>query len=280
MVDRDSRQLSVRHQCRLLAVNRNRLDPAKAQCAREDLETCAEIDRIHLEDPSFGSRRIRQILGREHNIHVSRDRVRRLMRHMGITAIYRGPRTSMAGKGSEHVVFPYLLRQRTIERPDQVWCGDITYLPAGRSFAYLTAVMDWHSRAVLSWKVSNTLDTGFCLEALDEAVRKTGRTPEIFNTDQGCQYTSRFWRGKLERLGVKISMDGRGCWMDNVFIERLWRSVKYEEVYLRDYGDLHELEHHLERWFERYNHWRPHQALGYARPWEIYRPTTRRKTVA
>ena len=175
---------------------------------------------------------------------------------------------------------PYLLRDRQIDQPDQVWCADITYVPMGRSYAYLVAIMDWHSRAVLSWRLSNTMDNRFCLEALDAAVERTGTVPEIMNTDQGSQFTSQSWRGRLEELGVKISMDGKGRWMDNVFIERLWRSVKYEEVYLRDYRDLHDLERCLWRWFERYNHWRPHQGLAEQRPWEVYRPGSELKKAA
>lgn len=280
MIDRDSTQLSVRRQCQLLKVNRNRLDPAPPLHRGEDLEICRQIDEIHLQAPCFGSRKIRRILEVEHGRRISRGRVRRLMRRMGIEAIYQRPRTSVAGQGAEHRVYPYLLRGRPIEQPDQVWCADITYVPMGRSYAYLVAVMDWHSRAVLSWKLSNTMDNRFCLEALNEAVRKAGRVPEILNTDQGSQFTSQEWRQRLGELGVKISMDGKGRWMDNVFIERLWRSVKYEEVYLRDYRDLHEMERCLWQWMERYNHWRPHQSLDEQRPWEIYRPAGEQKKAA
>jgi putative transposase len=279
MIDRDITQLSVRTQCGLLKVNRNRLTPPKLRCS-EDLKVCRQIDEIHLEAPSFGSRNIRKILNRDCGRKISRDRVRRLMRQMGIRAIYQRPRTSLPGRGEEHKVYPYLLREREIKQPDEVWCTDITYLPMGRSFAYLVAVMDWHSRAVLSWKLSNTMDNRFCLEALNEAVQSAGKVPEIFNTDQGSQFTSGPWRQRLRELGVKISMDGQGRWMDNVFIERLWRSVKYEEVYLREYRDLHELERCLGLWFERYNHWRPHQGLGEHRPWEIYRPEMKLKKAA
>ena len=280
MIDRDSTQLSVRRQCDLLKVNRNRLEPPGHGRSQEDLEICRLIDKIHMEDPSFGSRKVRKILEREHGYRLSRSRVRRLMRQMGIQAIYQRPRTSLPGRGKEHRVCPYLLRDRQIDQPDQVWCADITYVPMGRSYAYLVAIMDWHSRAVLSWRLSNTMDNRFCLEALDAAVERTGTVPEIMNTDQGSQFTSQSWRGRLEELGVKISMDGKGRWMDNVFIERLWRSVKYEEVYLRDYRDLHDLERCLWRWFERYNHWRPHQGLAEQRPWEVYRPGSELKKAA
>ena len=280
MIDRDSHQLSQRRQCELLKVNRNRLDPPKQIRSAEELKICRRIDEIHLKAPSFGTRNIRRILKVDYGQKISRGRVRRLMKQMGICAIYQRPRTSLPGRGEEHKVYPYLLREREIKQPDEVWCTDITYLPMGRSFAYLVAVMDWHSRAVLSWKVSNTMDTRFCLEALNEAVQKVGKVPKIFNTDQGSQFTSQPWRQRLEELGVEISMDGKGRWMDNVFIERLWRSVKYEEVYLREYEDLHELERCLGQWFERYNHWRPHQSLGEKRPWEIYQPEVKLKKAA
>lgn len=270
MIESDS-SLSVRRQCRLLKVNRNRLAPPLPNLTDEDAALCRLIDRSHLEDPAFGSRKIRDVLRRHHGIGTGRSRVARLMRHMGVEAVYRRPRTSLPGKGGEHRTYPYLLGGG-VSGPDEAWCADITYIPFGRSFAYLVAVMDWHTRAVLSWKLSNTLDTSFCVEAFEEAVRSTGRTPEIFNTDQGCQFTSRAWRECLEGHGVRPSLDGKGRWVDNVFIERLWRSVKYEEVYLRDYRDLHDLERSLSRWFDRYNRWRPHQSHQGLPPWDIYRP--------
>ena len=272
MVERGSDQLSVRRQCQLLAVNRNRLDVPPAGPREEDLEVCRLIDAIHLRAPAFGARKIRDVLRIEHEIEQGRRRTGRLMKLMGIEAVYRRPRTSLPGKGEEHKVYPYLLRERNIESPDEVWCADITYIPMGGSFAYLVAVMDWHSRAVLSWKLSNTLDSGFCLEAFREAVEAAGRAPDIFNTDQGCQFTSRPWRELLESHGVRLSMDGKGRWVDNVFIERLWRSVKYEEVYLRDYADLRGPKNAKLSSRCLTSAWRPHQALGGARPWEIYRP--------
>lgn len=280
MIDRTGNQLSIRRQCQLLVVNRNRLDPPAAGPRDEDLEACRRIDEIHLRAPAFGARKIRDLLRLEHGIRMSRGKVSRLMKRMGIEAIYRRPRTSLPGKGDEHKVYPYLLGERDITAPDEAWCTDITYIPMGRSFAYLVAVMDWHSRAVLSWKLSNTLDVGFCLDAFREAVDVAGKAPAIFNTDQGCQFTSRPWRDLLESHGVRLSMDGKGRWVDNVFIERLWRSVKYEEVYLRDYDDLHELERAIGAWFESYNRWRPHDSLGSARPWEIYRPADKKKAAA
>jgi putative transposase len=280
MIDRTGNQLSIRRQCQLLVVNRNRLDPPPAGPRDEDLEACRRIDEIHLRAPAFGARKIRDLLRLEHDIRMSRGKVSRLMKLMGIEAIYRRPRTSLPGKGDEHKVYPYLLGERDITAPDEAWCTDITYIPMGRSFAYLVAVMDWHSRAVLSWKLSNTLDVGFCLDAFREAVDVAGKAPTIFNTDQGCQFTSRSWRELLESHDVRLSTDGKGRWVDNVFIERLWRSVKYEEVYLRDYDDLHELDRALGEWFESYNRWRPHDSLGSARPWEIYRPADNQKAAA
>ncbi len=272
MIERDSRQLSIRRQCRLLQVNRNRLEVGPGEIRSRDLELCELIERIHLEAPAFGARKIRDLLRVEYGILAGRRRVARLMARLGIRAVYRRPRTSIPGKGAEHKVAPYLLRDLPVSAPDEVWCADITYIPMGKGFAYLFAVMDWNTRAVLSWKLSNTLDTEFCLEAFDAAVRVAGRVPGIFNTDQGCQFTSLAWREHLASLGVRLSMDGKGCWVDNVFIERLWRTVKYEEVYLRSWNDLHELEAGLERWFGRYNTWRPHASLGGLRPWEVYRP--------
>ena len=274
MIERDGCQLSVRRQCELAGVNRNRLQPT-AHPRKDDLELCRLIDSIHTKAPAFGSRKIRDLLGKEHGRHVSRSKVRRLMRKMGIRAIYRAPRTSLPGKGEEHRVYPYLLRDREVARPDEVWCCDITYIPMERGHAYLVAVMDWHTRAVLSWRLSNTLDTRFCLEAFNEAVRIAGRVPEIFNTDQGCQFTSRAWREHLKEQGVRISMDGKGRWLDNVFIERLWRTLKYDELHLREYRNLVELEAIVANWFELYNTWRPHDSLGGSRPWEIYRPNAK-----
>ena len=267
--------LSVRRQCQLLEVNRNRLAPPPPKLTAEDAAICRLIDGIHLEDPAFGARKIRDVLRRHHGLKVGRSRVGRLMRHMGVSAVYRRPRTSLPGKGEEHRIYPYLLGEG-VGGPDEAWCADITYIPIGRGFAYLVAVMDWHTRAVLSWKLSNTLDAAFCLEAFEEAVRKAGRTPAVFNTDQGCQFTSRAWRECLEGHGVRLSMDGKGRWVDNVFIERLWRSLKYEEVYLREYRDLHDLERSLERWFGRYNTWRPHQSHQGLTPWDLYRPEPRK----
>lgn len=270
MVDRKESKLSVSQQCRLLAVNRNRLEVKSRHDRQADLEIRRLVDEIHLEAPYAGTRMIRKLLRRDHGRKVSRRRLARLMREMGIEAICPKPGTSRPGKGDEHRIYPYLLGNVTVERPDQVWCADITYLPMNRSWVYLVAIMDWHSRAVLSWRVSNTMDANFCVEAFEEAVRRTGRTPEIFNTDQGSQFTSRAWREALEARGIRLSMDGKGRWMDNVFIERLWRSLKYEKVYLEDFTDVQDLARGIGDWMDRYNHWRPHSSLGDRRPWEVY----------
>lgn len=272
MIERDSHQLSIRRQCELMGVNRNRLESPVDNPGVGEFELCRLIDEIHMRAPAFGSRKIRDLLRVEYGKQTTRGRVRHLMRKMGIKAIYRAPRTSMPGKGAEHKVYPYLLGDRTVETPDQVWCTDITYIPMDRGHAYLVAIMDWHTRAVISWKLSNTLDTRFCLEAFDEAVRVAGRAPEIFNTDQGCQFTSHAWRERMTSQGIRISMDGKGRWLDNVFIERLWRTLKYDELHLREFDTLPELEVILKNWFELYNIWRPHDSLGGSRPWEIYRP--------
>ena len=226
------------------------------------------IDRQYLVTPFYGARKIAAWLKSQGYI-VNRKRVRRLMRQMGLKAIYRRPKTSKPGPG--HKIYPYLLGGVNITRPNQVWAADITYIPMARGFLYLVAIIDWYSRYVLSWRLSNTLDAGFCIEALEEALRK-GK-PEIFNTDQGAQFTSEAFTGILKEHGVKISMDGKGSYNDNLFIERLWRTVKYEEVYLRAYQDGREARISLGKYFPFYNTERPHQALGYRTPAEVFIPT-------
>ena len=216
------------------------------------------LDEQHLRYPFMGSRRLRDRLEDEHDETVNRKKVQRLMRLMGIQALYPKQRTSAPNKA--HKVYPYLLRGLSIERSNQVWCADITYLPMARGFAYLVAIMDWHSRKVLSWRLSNTIDAGFCKEALEEAINRYG-IPEIFNTDQGSQFTSETFTGTLKENNIGISMDGKGRWMDNVFIERLWRSVKYEEVYLKGYENLNEARVSLQTYFGFYNRKRRHQTL-------------------
>ena len=260
-------QLSVRRQAELLKVNRNRLSSVARELSAEELALCREIDELHMLRPYFGSRRIWKEV-RSRDFVIGRGKVRRLMRRMGLTAIYPKPRASL--KGPENKVYPYLLRNLEITRSNQVWCSDITYIPMRRGFAYLVVIMDWHSRAVLSWRISNTLDTSFCLDALADARATGGVWPEIMNTDQGCQYTSEAWTSAIKDAGVRISMDGKGCWIDNVFVERLWRSLKYEDIYLREYLDVMHLEEGVGRWLDFYNHERRHQALDYEAPWSVW----------
>lgn len=226
------------------------------------------IDEIHLEQPFRGSRRIRdELLDRQVVAAINRKKVQRLMRQMGLVALYPKKKTSLPGKG--HKIYPYLLKDLTISRPNQVWAADICYIPMAKGFLYLVAVMDWHSRKVLSWRLSNTMDTRFCLEALDEAIERYG-TPEIFNTDQGSQFTSEAFTGKLKAHQIQISMDGKGRWVDNVFVERLWRSLKYEEVYLKAYESPRQAETEIGRYFRFYNEKRRHQGLQRKTPDDVY----------
>ena len=258
--------LSKRRRCQLLAVARSTAYYRPALLDDEDLALMRLIDEIHLQWPFYGSRRIRdELQAREHN--VNRKRVQRLMRHMGLQALYPRRRTSQPGKG--HRSYPYLLRDLVIARSNQVWAADICYLPMAKGFMYLVAIMDWHSRRVLSWRVSNTLDTDFCLDALQEALRRFG-APEIFNTDQGAQFTSETFTRALKDQGIQISMDGKGRWVDNVFVEQLWRSVKYEDVYLRAYETPAELRAGLTRYFDFYNSRRRHSALDRRTPDAVY----------
>jgi putative transposase len=232
-----------------------------------DLDLMRRIDELFLRWPFLGSRRMVALLAAE-GIQVNRKRVRRLMRLMGIVPLGPKPRTSKPGAG--HKIYPYLLRDLVIDRPNQVWCADITYLPMGRGFLYLVAIMDWHSRAVLAWRISNTMDTGFCVSALEEALARFGK-PEIFNTDQGSQFTSTDFTKVLAAAKIRISMDGKGRWMDNVFIERLWRSLKYEDLYIKGYADGAEARIGIADWINFYNHRRPHQALCNKTPMEVWR---------
>lgn len=268
MVEKDHPQLSVRRQCELLGVARSNLAYRAVEESGEDLKIKRLLDEIYLKDPCLGSRRLVTVLERDYGIEVNRKRIQRLRREMGVEAIWCQPKTSQADKS--HRKYPYLLRDLEVNLPDQVWCADITYVPMACGHAYLCAVMDWVSRKVLGWAVSNTMDVELCQRALGMAVEASKRLPDIFNTDQGSQFTSQEWIGELSRLGIKISMDGKGRWMDNVFIERLWRSVKYEEIYLHERRNLLDLESGLGRWFERYNDWRPHQALGNRTPNEVH----------
>ena len=252
--------------CELLDVPRSSAyyKPAD-EPARDDLLMRA-MDEIHLRLPFYGSRRMCDELADE-GYTVNRKRVQRLMRLMGLNALYPGPNTSRAHHA--HKVYPYLLRGLAVNGANHVWCADITYIPMRKGFVYLVAIMDWHSRKVLSWRISNTLDAAFCVAALKEALCTYG-TPEIFNTDQGAQFTSEDFTQVLKDAGVRISMDGKGRWTDNVFIERLWRSLKYEEIYLHAYDSIPEARHGICRWMDFYNHKRKHQALEKRTPDTVY----------
>jgi putative transposase len=258
--------LSIRRQCELLGLNRSSYYLPPAAESEENLRLMRLIDQQSLKTPFYGSRRMTAVLGRAGEA-VNRKRVRRLMALMGLEALSPRPRTTTAA--SDARAYPYLLRGRELTRVDEVWSSDITYVPMRHGFMYLTAVIDWYSRYVLSWRLSNTLDGGFCLEALDEALSR-GR-PEVFNTDQGSQFTSREYTGRLEAAGIAVSRDGRGRAPDNVFVERLWRSVKYEDVYIKDYERVPDLEAGLAAYFRFYDEERPHQSLGYRTPGEVYR---------
>jgi putative transposase len=266
LVEVNHPELSVRRQCELLGLNRSTFYYEPTGETSENLRLMRLIDEIYTACPFYGSRKIAEELTRRGE-EVNRKRVQRLMRIMGLEAIYPKPRLSAAGRG--HRIYPYLLRGVTIERPDQVWSADITYVPLPTGFMYLAAVIDWFSRYVIAWKLSNTLDGCFCLEMLDEAL--TGGRPEVFNTDQGVQFTAGAFVGRLESAGVAVSMDGRGRALDNVFVERLWRSVKYEDIYIRGYETVAELLEGLIRYFAFYNQERLHQSLGYETPAMVYR---------
>ena len=249
MIDR-THKLRITQQAKLLSISRGTVYYQPKPPSPEELTLMNRIDRLHLEYPFAGARMPRDLL-REEGCPIGRKRVPTLMSRMGIEALYRKPRTSRRHPG--HQVYPYLLRGLTVVRPNQIWAMDITYMPMARGFVYLVAVMDWHSRRVLSWKLSNTMDVHFCLEAVSEAVERFG-VPEILNTDQGSQFTSQAFTGYLRDLGVRISMDGKGAWRDNVFVERLWRSVKYEEVYLHAYASISQARAGLDRYFRFYNY--------------------------
>lgn len=258
MIDR-SLELPVTRQCQLLSLNRSTVYyKPKTDIFDNDLMLMRRIDEMHLERPFYGSRRIRDWLVEEGG-NVNRKRVQRLMRKMGVAALYPKRNTSKLGKG--HKIYPYLLKGLEINRPGQVYCTDITYIPMAKGFVYLVAIMDWYSRKVLSWRLSNTMDSDFCVDALEEAIDRYG-APDIFNTDQGAQFTSEAFTSVLKASFVKISMDGKGRWVDNVFIERLWRSVKYEEVYLKAYDTVAEARIGIGEYLKFYNTQRIHQTFG------------------
>jgi putative transposase len=265
-VDRDHHSISVRRQCQLLGVNRGSLYYEPAGESEENRQLMRLIDEQYTRAPFFGSRKMVASLT-EQGFPVNRKRISRLMQLMGLEAVYPKPKLSQPGEG--HKIYPYLLSGVSIDRVNQVWSTDITYIRMAQGFAYLVAVMDWHSRFVLSWSLAVTMELDFCLEALSSALRQ-GR-PEIFNSDQGSQFTSEKFTGELTAKRIRISMDGRGRCMDNLFIERLWRSLKYEEVYLKDYSQVSEARAGIARWFQFYNHERPHQSLNYKTPATIYK---------
>jgi len=266
MIVRAGKRPSLRRQCVLLSLHRSGLAYKPALAAKDDLVLMREIDDIYLRRPYYGSRRMTEALRRAGH-EINRKHVRRLMRVMGIEAIAPGPATSRPRK--EDKKYPYLLRDTEVVRPNQVWASDITYIPLAHGFVYLVAVIDWFSRKVLTWRLSNTLDTSFCNDALDEALARFGR-PEIFNSDQGCQFTAQDFVDRLLDADVAISRDGKGRCLDNVFAERLWRSLKYEEVYLKGYDSIAEARREIGIYLDFFNDERPHQGLGYLTPNEVF----------
>lgn len=266
MIDRTHTLLSVVAQCQLLALPRSSFYYRPTPLPEEDLKLMRRLDELHLAHPFAGSRMLRLFLQRE-GFQVGRRHVVRLMRQAGLEALYRKPGTTHKDPG--HTVYPYLLRDLTVTRSNQAWAADITYIPMAKGFIYLVAVIDWFSRCVLAWRLSNTLTTDFCLDAVNEALANYG-TPEIFNTDQGCQFTSHEFTGLLHHQGIRVSMDGKGCWRDNVFVERLWRTVKYEEVYLKAYDSVAQAKSSLKTYLDFYNTQRPHQRLDGKTPEEVY----------
>jgi putative transposase len=275
MIDR-THELPIRRQCQILEIGRSSYYYQAVPVSQADVDLMRLIDEIHLKYPFYGSRKVRDEL-KDLGFKVGRGHVRTLMQKMGIEALYQKPRLSAPHPG--HKIYPYLLRGLEIGRANQVWTADICYLPMARGFCYLVAVMDWASRRVLAWRLSNTLDPSFCTEALEEALSSYG-VPEIFNTDQGSQFTSEVFTGILNAQGVRISMDGKGRWVDNVFIERLWKSVKYEEVYLKGYNSISEARRELGVYFEFYNRKRRHQGLDNRTPDEVYWTSRHRSQVA
>ena len=265
MIDR-THPLPIKRQAKALGMARSTVYAVPRPISDRDLQLMKRIDRLHLEMPFAGSRMLRDLLAQA-GIEVGRKHVATLMRRMGIEALYRKPKTTQ--KHPQHRVYPYLLRGLAIDRPNQVYAMDITYIPMARGFVYLVAVLDWYSRKVLSWRISITMDVHFCVEALEEAIARYG-VPEIMNTDQGAQFTSQAFTGLLKEHGIRISMDGKGSWRDNVFIERLWRSVKYEEVYLHAYDTVCDSRTGLGRYFNLYNQRRPHSSLKRRTPDQVY----------
>ena len=265
MIDR-THKLPVIRQCEILELARSTAYYTPKPTSPEDLALMRRMDELHLDYPFAGSRMLRDLL-RNEGRPIGRKRVRRLMRQMGIEALYRKPNTSR--RHAAHPIYPYLLRHQSIERSNHVWATDITYIPMRQGFVYLVAIVDWYSRRVLAWRLSNTLTTDFCIEALQEAILRYG-PPEIFNTDQGSQFTSIEFTGVLKAHGIRISMDGKGCWRDNVFVERLWRTIKYDEVYLKAYDSVSHAKASLGQFITFYNSRRPHQTFAGKTPDMIY----------
>ena len=270
MVDLEDDAISVRRQCELLGVNRASLYYTPLGESEENLRLMRLIDEQYTKTPFYGSRRMEAWLRETKDLIVNRKRVSRLMEVMGLEAVYPKPKLSQPGEG--HKIYPYLLKDVAVERVNQVWSTDLTYVRMRQGFCYVVVVMDWYSRFVLSWALSVTMDLDFCLEALTNALRRA--RPEIFNSDQGSQFTSEKFTGELKAREIRISMDGRGRCFDNIFIERLWRSLKYEEVYLKDYETVTEARGGIARWFQFYNHERFHQSLNYQTPAAIYHART------
>jgi putative transposase len=272
MIDRQH-DLSITKQAEALGISRGSVYYLPRPVPAAELAVMRRMDELHLEFPFAGSRMLRDLLNQD-GIKIARRRVTTLMKRMGIEAIYRRPNTSKPAPG--HKIYPYLLRGMVVDTPDKVWAMDITYVPMARGFVYLAAVVDWFSRRVLSWRLSITMEAGFCIEALEEAIARHGR-PEIFNTDQGAQFTGHDFTGVLNKAGIAISMDGKGAWRDNVFVERLWRSIKYEEIYLRAYDTVSEARASIGRYLTFYNSRRPHSSLDRQTPDQAYfnrRPQT------
>lgn len=266
MIDSDHSMLSIRRQCELVGLNRSSYYWQPAGESPLNLQLMRLIDQEYTRAPFYGYRKITARLNNAHGFQVNHKRIARLMTKMGLQAVYPRRRTTVSSKA--HKKYPYLLRGLDINRPNQVWCADITYVPMSRGFMYLVAVMDWFSRYVLSWQLSNTLDGSFCLVALQKALFHA--QPEIFNTDQGVQFTSGDFTDELQAAHIQISMDGRGRVFDNIFVERLWRSVKYEDIYLKEYDSVPNLAAGLEEYFQLYNYERPHQSLGYLVPADVH----------
>ena len=265
MIDREHK-LSIKRQAEVLSISRGTAYYKSRPVSEQDLLLMKKLDKLHLDYPFAGSRMLRDLL-RQQDVEACRLHIGTLMKKIGIEAIYRRPNTSKPAPGPR--IYPYLLRNVAVTRPNQAWAMDISYIPMARGFVYLAAVVDWFSRKILSWKLSITMDVSFCLEAVEEALKKHDK-PEIFNTDQGSQFTSMAFTEQLKKNNIAISMDGKGCWRDNVFVERIWRTIKYEEVYLRAYDSVHEARTSLAKYIEFYNCTRPHSSLNGKTPNQVY----------